>query len=50
VESFEASRARRLLLTHRPAELPMPEAFEFAYDGLELTVAPRVARSADSAS
>jgi ribonuclease BN (tRNA processing enzyme) len=48
--AFEASGAHRLLLTHRPAELPMPDGLEFAYDGLELTVAPRAARSAGSAS
>ena len=33
-----AARARRLLLVHRPAELPVPDGFELAYDGLELTV------------
>lgn len=36
VEAFEASGARRLLLTHRPAELPMPPGLELATDGLEL--------------
>ncbi len=35
---FEASGAKRLLVTHRPCELPMPEEFEYAYDGLELDV------------
>jgi ribonuclease BN (tRNA processing enzyme) len=30
------ARARRLLLTHRPAELPLENGFELAYDGLEL--------------
>ena len=38
VEAFEASRAKRLLVTHRPCELPTPEEFELAYDGLELDV------------
>ena len=38
IEAFEASGARRLLVTHRPCELPAPEAYELAYDGLELDV------------
>ncbi len=38
VEAFEKSGARRLLLTHRPCELPIPDGFELAYDGLELDV------------
>ena len=38
VHAYEASGAKRLLLTHRPCELPMPEEYEFAYDGLELDV------------
>lgn len=38
VEAFEESGARRLLLTHRPFELPVPDGFELAYDGLELDV------------
>jgi ribonuclease BN (tRNA processing enzyme) len=38
VEAFEASGAGRLLVTHRPCELPKPEGFELAYDGLELDV------------
>jgi len=38
VEAFEQSGARRLLLTHRPCELPTPDGFELAYDGLELDV------------
>jgi ribonuclease BN (tRNA processing enzyme) len=41
--------AHRILLTHRPSELPLPEGLERAYDGLELTIEQRVARSADSA-
>ena len=36
--AFEASRAKQLLLTHRPCELPTPERYELAYDGLELDV------------
>jgi len=36
VEAFEASGARRLLITHRPAELPLDEGLEQARDGLEL--------------
>ena len=31
-----ASGARRVLLTHRPAELPAPNGVELAYDGFEL--------------
>jgi ribonuclease BN (tRNA processing enzyme) len=38
VEAFEASGAKRLLVTHRPCELPTPERYELAYDGLELEV------------
>ncbi|MFO7573107.1 MAG: MBL fold metallo-hydrolase [Gaiellaceae bacterium] len=38
VEAFEASGAKRLLVTHRPCELPEPEHFQLAYDGLELDV------------
>ena len=38
VEAFEASGAKRLLVTHRPRELPTPDDLELAYDGLELDV------------
>jgi ribonuclease BN (tRNA processing enzyme) len=38
LEAFEASRAKRLLVTHRPCELPDPEHHELAYDGLEIDV------------
>jgi ribonuclease BN (tRNA processing enzyme) len=48
LEAFSRSGARRLLVTHRPAELSMPDELESAYDGLELTVEPRAARSAGS--
>ncbi len=34
--AHHSSGARRLLLTHRPAELPLENGFELAYDGLEL--------------
>jgi ribonuclease BN (tRNA processing enzyme) len=34
VDAFEASGAKRLLLTHRPRELPPPYGYELAYDGL----------------
>jgi ribonuclease BN (tRNA processing enzyme) len=34
--AFEASGARRLLLTHRPTELPVEDGLELAYDGLAL--------------
>ncbi len=34
--AFAASGARRLLLTHRPLELPLDGALELAHDGLEL--------------
>src|SRR5262249_33050696 len=36
VEAFEASGAKRLLLTHRPHELPPVDGFDQAYDGLVL--------------
>jgi ribonuclease BN (tRNA processing enzyme) len=38
-EALAAARqsgTRRVLLTHRPAELPVPDGVELAYDGLEL--------------
>jgi ribonuclease BN (tRNA processing enzyme) len=38
VAAFEASGARRLLLTHRPGELSLDEGLELAHDGLELEV------------
>ncbi len=38
VAAFEASGAKRLLLTHRPHELPLPAGLEQARDGLELEV------------
>jgi ribonuclease BN (tRNA processing enzyme) len=36
--AFDASGAKRLLITHRPAELPSDSDLEFAYDGLEVDV------------
>jgi ribonuclease BN (tRNA processing enzyme) len=36
VAAFESSGARRLLLTHRPHELPLDGGLELAYDGLQL--------------
>jgi ribonuclease BN (tRNA processing enzyme) len=44
--AHRASGARRLLLTHRPAELPVDDGLELAYDGLELELEPRRADSA----
>jgi ribonuclease BN (tRNA processing enzyme) len=38
VAAFEASGAKRLLITHRPHELPLDGDLEQAYDGLELEV------------
>jgi ribonuclease BN (tRNA processing enzyme) len=38
VAAFEESGARRLLITHRPSELPLDDALEQAFDGMELEV------------
>ena len=38
LEAYEASNARRLLLTHRPCELETPAGLELAYDGMQLTL------------
>ena len=38
--AYAASGARRLLLTHRPAELAVPAGVELAHDGLVVEVAP----------
>jgi ribonuclease BN (tRNA processing enzyme) len=38
VAAFEASGAKRLLITHRPQELALTDGIEQAYDGLELSV------------
>ena len=48
LDAFARSGAHRLLITHRPAELSIPDGLEAAYDGMELTVEPRAARSAGS--
>jgi ribonuclease BN (tRNA processing enzyme) len=37
-EAFSAAGARRLLITHRPRELPTEDRFELAHDGLTLEV------------
>jgi ribonuclease BN (tRNA processing enzyme) len=34
--AFRASGAKRLLLTHRPAERPLESAYEQVYDGFEV--------------
>jgi ribonuclease BN (tRNA processing enzyme) len=36
--AFSASGAKRLLVTHRPAELPWKTSIELAYDGMEVDV------------
>jgi ribonuclease BN (tRNA processing enzyme) len=36
IEAFEASGAKRLLLTHRPFERPLEEQIELAHDGLQI--------------
>jgi ribonuclease BN (tRNA processing enzyme) len=36
IAAFDASGAKRLLVTHRPQELDLPAGYERAYDGLEL--------------
>src|SRR5204863_1239066 len=36
IAAFEASGAKRLLLTHRPRELPLAPGLEQAHDGLEV--------------
>jgi len=38
IEAFEASGAKRLLLTHRPFERPLEDSLELAHDGLEITI------------
>ncbi|HXG75932.1 MAG TPA: MBL fold metallo-hydrolase [Gaiellaceae bacterium] len=38
VAAFESSGARRLLVTHRPCELPTPDGYELAHDGLIIDV------------
>src|SRR5262249_8967269 len=38
LDAYNASGAKRLLVTHRPSELPSDEDFEYAYDGLVLEI------------
>ena len=38
VDAFEASGAKRLLLTHRPSERPLDDSLDLAHDGLELEI------------
>jgi ribonuclease BN (tRNA processing enzyme) len=38
IAAFETSGAKRLIVIHRPAELPLDEAIERAHDGLEVEV------------
>jgi ribonuclease BN (tRNA processing enzyme) len=38
LDAFTSSGAQRLVVIHRPDELPLPEGIERAYDGLELDV------------
>ena len=40
VAAFEASGAKRLLLTHRPFQRPLDGTFEQAYDGQKLEIVP----------
>jgi ribonuclease BN (tRNA processing enzyme) len=37
-EAFEAAGAKRLLLTHRPKERPLPPEFEQVHDGQQIDV------------
>jgi ribonuclease BN (tRNA processing enzyme) len=36
VRAFEESRAKRLLITHRPSERPLDPALQQACDGMEI--------------
>ncbi len=38
LDAFRAAGAKRLLLTHRPQELPVDEELDRAYDGLQLEI------------
>jgi ribonuclease BN (tRNA processing enzyme) len=38
IAAYDASGASRLLIVHRPDELPLPDGIERAYDGMELEV------------
>jgi ribonuclease BN (tRNA processing enzyme) len=48
LDAYAKSGARRLLLTHRPSELSVPDGLEAAYDGMQLTIEQPAARSAGS--
>lgn len=43
IAAAERAGTRRLLLTHRPSELPVPPGVELAHDGLELSLPTRTA-------
>ena len=38
MDAFDASGARRLLITHRPGELPLESDVELAHDGLVIEI------------
>jgi ribonuclease BN (tRNA processing enzyme) len=38
ISAYEASGAKRMLVTHRPCELPDPDDFELAHDGMVVEV------------
>jgi ribonuclease BN (tRNA processing enzyme) len=38
IAAYEGAGAKRLLLTHRPAELPLDDGLERAFDGMQLDV------------
>ena len=38
LDAFRSSGAKRLLVTHRPVELPVDPGLEVAYDGMELEI------------
>ena len=40
LDAYRASGARRLLLTHRPSELALPDGLDLAYDGMEVEIEP----------
>ncbi len=49
VEAFEASGAKRLLITHRPHERPLDPGLKQAHDGMELVVRHAPAVSSEAA-
>jgi ribonuclease BN (tRNA processing enzyme) len=38
IDAYKSAGARRLVVIHRPDELPLPDGIERAHDGLELDV------------